>query len=46
MTEGTAYDWLVIRRGDDEALLPMVEAFVRRVDLAGRRITASPPEGW
>ena len=46
VTEGTAYDWLVVRRGDGEALLPMVEAFIRRVDLAGRRITASPPEGW
>ena len=46
VTEGPAHDWLVIRRGDGEALLPMIGAFVRRVDLAGRRITASPPEGW
>ena len=43
VTEGPAHDWLVIRRGDGEELLPLIEAFIRRVDLAGRRITASSP---
>ncbi len=43
---GAAHDWLVIRRGEGESLLPMVEAFIREVDVRGRRIVASPPEGW
>jgi 16S rRNA processing protein RimM len=49
---GPAHDWLAVRRvgagggGEEEALLPVVEAFIREVDVAGRRIVASPPEGW
>lgn len=46
LSPGPAHDWLVVRRGADEAYLPVVAAFVRSVDLAGRRIVASPPEGW
>ncbi len=43
---GAAHDWLVVDRNGEEAYLPVVEAFVRSVDIPGRRITASPPEGW
>ncbi|MGE5188942.1 MAG: ribosome maturation factor RimM, partial [Gemmatimonadota bacterium] len=43
---GPAHDWLAVRRGRSEALLPLVGAFIRSVDVAGRRIVASPPEGW
>ncbi len=43
---GPAHDWLVVRRNGEEAYLPVVEAFVRSVDVRARRITASPPEGW
>lgn len=43
---GSAHDWLVVRRNGEEAYLPVVEAFVRSVDVRARRITASPPEGW
>ena len=43
---GPAHDWLVIRHGEGESLLPMVEEFIREVDVRGRRIVASPPEGW
>ena len=43
---GAAHDWLVIRREDGESLLPMVSAFVREVDVPGRRIVVTPPEGW
>jgi len=43
---GPAHDWLSIRRGREEALLPLVGAFIVSVDVAGRRIVASPPEGW
>lgn len=46
VTEGPAYDWLVISRGKEEAMLPLVAAFIRKVDLARRRITADPPQGW
>jgi 16S rRNA processing protein RimM len=43
---GPAHDWLVVRRGGDEAYLPVVSAFLRSVDIAARRIVASPPPGW
>lgn len=43
---GPAHDWLSIRRGREESLLPLVGAFVLSVDVPGRRIVASPPEGW
>jgi len=44
---GPAHDWLAIRRaGGEEALLPAVSEFIREVDVAGRRIVATPPEGW
>lgn len=43
---GAAHDWLVIRREDGESLLPMVSAFIREVDVPGRRIVVAPPEGW
>jgi 16S rRNA processing protein RimM len=49
---GPAHDWLAVRRGGgggaggEEAYLPVVEAFIRKVDVAGRRIVVSPPEGW
>jgi len=43
---GAAHDWLVVDRNGEEAYLPVVEAFLRSVDIPGRRITASPPEGW
>lgn len=46
VTEGPAYDWIVVSRGEEEAMLPLVSAFIRKVDLAGRRITADPPQGW
>jgi len=44
---GAAYDFLVVRRpGGEDGYLPVVEAFLREVDMAARRIVASPPEGW
>ena len=43
---GPAHDWLSIRRGREESLLPLVGAFIVSVDVAGRRIVASPPQGW
>jgi 16S rRNA processing protein RimM len=44
---GAAYDYLVVRRpGGEDAYLPVVEAFLRKVDTAARRVVASPPEGW
>lgn len=44
---GSAYDFLVVRRpGGDDGYLPVVEAFLRKVDTAARRVVASPPEGW
>ena len=47
VTPGPAHDWLVVRRaGGEEGLLPVVAAFLRSVDVAGRRVVASPPEGW
>ncbi|MGE5753398.1 MAG: ribosome maturation factor RimM [Deltaproteobacteria bacterium] len=47
VVNGPAHDWLEIRcSGGGEALLPVVSEFVREVDVAGRRIVASPPEGW
>jgi 16S rRNA processing protein RimM len=46
LAPGQAHDWLVVRRNGEEAYLPVVERFVRSVDIAARRIVASPPEGW
>ncbi|MBE0602145.1 MAG: 16S rRNA processing protein RimM [Deltaproteobacteria bacterium] len=43
---GSAHDWLVVRRNGEETYLPVVEAFVRSVDIPAKRIVASPPEGW
>jgi len=44
---GAAYDYLVVRRpGGEDAYLPVVEAFLRKVDTSARRVVASPPEGW
>jgi 16S rRNA processing protein RimM len=43
---GPAYDWLVVRRGGEEAYLPLVAAFVLQVDVAAGRVVAAPPEGW
>jgi 16S rRNA processing protein RimM len=44
---GPAHDWLVVRRtGGEEGLLPVVAAFLRSVDVAARRVVATPPEGW
>jgi len=44
---GTAYDFLVIRRpGGEDGYLPVVAAFLRKVDTKARRVVASPPEGW
>lgn len=47
VVNGPAHDWLEIRCSEGgEALLPAVSEFVRDVDVARRRIVASPPEGW
>jgi len=44
---GAAYDFLVVRRpGGEDAYLPVVETFLRKVDTAARRVVVSPPEGW
>jgi len=44
---GAAYDFLVVRRpGREDGYLPVVAAFLRKVDTAARRVIASPPEGW
>ena len=44
---GAAYDFLVVRRpGAEDGYLPVVAAFLRKVDTAARRVVASPPEGW
>ena len=44
---GAAHDWLVVtRKGGEEAYLPVVAAFLRKVDIHARRIVASPPDGW
>ncbi len=47
VVHGPAHDWLEIRGdGKEEALLPFVSEFIREVDMAGRRIVVTPPEGW
>jgi 16S rRNA processing protein RimM len=44
---GAAYDFLVVRRPErEDGYLPVVAAFLRKVDTAARRVVASPPEGW
>ncbi|HET8761261.1 MAG TPA: ribosome maturation factor RimM [Nitrospiria bacterium] len=40
------YDLLAIEDGAQERLLPMVKAFVIRLDRALRRVTVRPPAGW
>jgi 16S rRNA processing protein RimM len=42
---GPAHDYWAVRRDGREWLLPAVTAIVERVDLAGRRIVARPPDG-
>lgn len=42
---GPAHDYWAVRRDGREWLLPAVAAMVERVDLAGRRIVARPPDG-
>lgn len=47
VVHGPAHDWIEVRgAGKEEALLPFVAEFIREVDIAGRRIVATPPEGW
>lgn len=47
VVHGPAHDWLDIRgAGKEEALLPFVSEFIREVDMGGRRIVVTPPEGW
>jgi len=47
VVHGPAHDWLEIRgAAKEEALLPFVSEFIREVDMAGRRIVVTPPEGW
>ena len=41
---GAMQDLLVIHDGDVERLLPVVDAFVRGVDLDARVVTVDPPE--
>lgn len=44
---GPAHDWLVVRRpGRGDGYLPVVAAFLKRVDTEARRVVVSPPEGW
>ena len=44
---GAVHDWLVVRRpGGEDGYLPVVEAFLRKVDKTARRVVATPPEGW
>ncbi|MGE0547048.1 MAG: ribosome maturation factor RimM [Kofleriaceae bacterium] len=38
-------DRLVIHDGDQERLLPLVDAFVTSIDVAGRTVTVDPPLG-
>lgn len=40
-----AHDLWVVRAGEREHLVPAVAEIVREVDLAGRRVVISPPEG-
>ena len=40
-----AQDMLVVERGDTRALVPMVRAFVRTVDVRAKRITVDVPAG-
>lgn len=47
VVHGPAHDWLEIRgAAKEEVLLPFVSEFIREVDMAGRRIVVTPPEGW
>lgn len=46
LTEGPAHDWIDVRRGDEEFLVPLVSAFIRQVDIGGRRVVVALPEGW
>ena len=40
-----AHDILVVRDGDQEYLIPVVEDVVRAIDIKGRFVTVDPPEG-
>ena len=40
-----AQDLLIIKRGDDEVMIPFVAAIVPEVDIAGGRVIVTPPPG-
>jgi 16S rRNA processing protein RimM len=40
------HDLLVIEHESTERMLPMVRAFVVRIDRTLRRVTVRPPNGW
>lgn len=42
---GAMQDLLVIHHGDIERMLPLVDEFVRDIDLDARVVTVDPPEG-
>jgi len=42
---GGAHEILVVKSGDREFMLPMVDAIVTEVDVEARRIVCDPPEG-
>jgi 16S rRNA processing protein RimM len=42
---GEVQDLLVIHDGDVERLLPLVDAFVTRIDLPASTVTVDPPDG-
>jgi 16S rRNA processing protein RimM len=42
---GELQDLLVIRDGEVERMLPLVDAFVRSIDLDARVVTVDPPDG-
>ena len=47
VVHGPGHDWLEIRcAANEEALLPFVSEFIREVDMGGRRIVVTPPDGW
>lgn len=43
--DGGFQDRLVIHDGDIERLLPLVDQFVKHIDLAAKVVTVDPPEG-
>jgi 16S rRNA processing protein RimM len=40
-----AQDLLIIKRGDDEVMIPFVAAIVPEVDIAGGHVIVTPPPG-